>query len=111
MSEYPELLNGYAQAFRRLVVRSNDISIHRPDTAFAGNSLCIIMSNPSEPDLNHLLRLGTFLSVRRTAVQLFAWQSESNDMHVYADSYFAGCKRTMKSTSCGCIMIGNHHSF
>ena len=35
-------------------------------------------------------------------------QYETNDMKIYADSNFAGCKATRKSTSGGCVMIGRH---
>ena len=95
--------------FRRLVARANYISIDRPDIAFAVKELCRRMSKPTERDWSHLLRLGKFLSVRSRAVQTFTWQYESNDLKVYADSNFAGCKLTRKSTSGGCVMIGNHY--
>ena len=81
----------------------------RPDIAFAVKELCRRMSRPTERDWGHLLRLGKFLSVRRRAVQLFAWQYQTNDMKVYADSNFAGCKSIRKSTSGGCIMLGKHY--
>ena len=40
---------------------------------------------------------------------MFAWQYQTKDMKVYADSNFAGCKMTRKSTSGGCIMLGKHY--
>ena len=109
VDEYPELSAEDSQAFRRLVARANYISVDRPDIAFAVKELCRRMSKPTERDWNHLLRLGKFLSGRKRAVQLFTWQYGSNDMKVYADSNFAGCKSTRKSTSGGCVMIGQHY--
>ena len=107
--EYPELAREHAQAFRKLVARANYISIDRPDIAFAVKELCRRMSKPTEQDWNHLVRLGKFLNGRKRAVQLFEWQQEDSDMKVYADSNFAGCKLTRKSTSGGCVMIGKHY--
>ena len=41
-------------------------------------------------------------------VWTYPWQQEEN-MMMYADSNWAGCKRTARSTSCGVVMRGRHH--
>ena len=38
----------------------------------------------------------------------YRWQDDINDLCVCVDSDWAGCRRTRKSTSEGCMMIGRH---
>ena len=39
---------------------------------------------------------------------LFKYQEEVKKIHVWADTDYAGCRRTRKSTSGGLLMIGEH---
>ena len=39
---------------------------------------------------------------------MFPYQAESEHVNVYVDSDYAGCRVTRKSTSGGCVMIGDH---
>ena len=39
---------------------------------------------------------------------LFAWQDAQNNISVYADAGWAGCKESRKSTIGGAIMMGKH---
>ena len=45
---------------------------------------------------------------RKAVVWHYEWQSDQEVLKVYADSDWAGCSRTRKSTSGGCIMLGGH---
>ena len=40
-------------------------------------------------------------------VFLFQWQTV-DELNVYTDTDWAGCPRTRKSTSGGCVMLGRH---
>ena len=41
-------------------------------------------------------------------ISKFEWQAEQSEVGGYSDSDWAGCRRTAKSTSGGCIMLGTH---
>ena len=38
----------------------------------------------------------------------YRWQSEVSELSVFVDSDWAGCRRTRRSTSGGCMMVGLH---
>ncbi len=65
------------------------------------------MSAPTEKSLVAIKRLGRFLEGHRRLVYSYPWQSASR-IEVYSDTDWAGCQRTRKSTSGGCLMLGSH---
>ena len=66
------------------------------------------MSDPTKLGVEALKRLGRYLVKRRRLVFLYPFQEEVECMEVYADTDHAGCLRTRKSTSGGCVMLGAH---
>ena len=54
-----------------------------------------------------LKRLARFLLGRRRLVFKYGWQKASK-LECYSDTDWAGCPKTRKSTSGGCLMLGGH---
>ena len=54
-----------------------------------------------------LKRLGRFLEGHKRLVYQYPWQ-DAHMVDVYSDTDWAGCPRTRKSTSGGCLMLGRH---
>ena len=65
------------------------------------------MSAPTELALKSLNRVGRFVEGRPRLVLKMPFE-EASQVDVYVDSDYAGCPRTRKSTSDGCIMMGTH---
>ena len=65
------------------------------------------MSSPTELGLQSLKRLARFLVGRPRLIWHFRWQ-EVTHFDVYSDTDWAGCPKTRKSTSGGCVMVGSH---
>ena len=53
-------------------------------------------------------RIGKFLCARPRVVWEFPNQEEPDVIDIYVDANWAGCRRTRKSTSGGCAMLGKH---
>ena len=102
------LSSGQASIYRALVARANYLAQDRPDIQYSVKELCREMSTPSQKSWESLKRLGRYLKGRPRMIQHYPWQSDCYDLHVYVDSDFAGCLRTRKSTSGGCISLGSH---
>ena len=65
------------------------------------------MSSPSLLGLQGMKRLGRYLEGHRRLVYEYAFQS-ADKVEVYSDTDWAGCIKTRKSTSGGCLMMGGH---
>ena len=66
------------------------------------------MSAPTELALKSLKRVGRFYEGHRRLVLRFNFEEENGQVDAYVDSDYAGCPRTRKSTSGGCILRGTH---
>ena len=65
------------------------------------------MSRPTDLAMGALKRLSRYLRARPRMV--FSYERQSADsIEVYTDADWAGCTRTRKSTSGGCLMVGRH---
>ena len=93
--------------FRAVAARANYVSADRPDTQFAAKEVCRWMAKPSAVALAGLKRLGRYLEGKPRLVYAYPWQA-AGQLEVYADTDWAGCPRTRKSTSGGCMMMGSH---
>ena len=93
--------------FRALAARSNYLAADRIDLQFAAKEICRFMSAPTETSAAAMKRLGRYLLGHQRLVYRFPWQQASS-IDVYGDTDWAGCPRTRKSTSGGCIMVGSH---
>ena len=65
------------------------------------------MSAPAEPAQQALKRIARYLRLRPRLAWRYDYQRASS-REVYADTDGAGCVRTRKSTSGGCLLLGNH---
>ena len=95
-----------AGLYRSFAARANYLALDRPDLAFAAKELCRRMRNPGKADLEALRRLGRYLLDSPRVVYDFRWGSTSDQLIVYADTDFAGCRATRRSTSGGCALWG-----
>ena len=93
--------------FRGAAARANYLAMDRVDISYSAKELCRRMSVPRRSDLVALRRLAKYLLGVPRLVQLFEWQNESG-FDVYADTDFAGCPRTRRSTSGGICLRGRH---
>ena len=66
------------------------------------------MSSPRQRDLRALRRVCRFLRSAPRVTYQFPWQTGGRALQVYADTDFAGCLATRRSTSGGCALVGQH---
>ena len=65
------------------------------------------MSAPTNLGQDALKRLCRYLLGRKRLVFKYPWQS-TGTLECYSDTDWAGCPKTRKSTSGGCLMLGAH---
>ena len=94
--------------FRALAARGNYLSADRPEIQFAAKEVCRFMATPIILSSEALKRVGRYLVMRPRLVYQYHFQDNQSTIDVYADTDHAGCLRTRKSTSGGCIMVGTH---
>ena len=93
--------------FRALAARADYLAADRPDCQFAAKEICRDMAAPTELSNTALKRLVRYLRLRPRLVYSYAYQ-DSSELNAYSDTDWAGCVRTRKSTSGGCLMLGSH---
>ncbi len=94
-------------AFRGSAARSNYLSADRIDCQFAAKGICRWMAQPTEKSWAAMKRLCRYLVGLPRMVYLYRFQ-QATGIEVYTDTDWAGCPRTRKSTSGGCVMMGSH---
>ena len=92
--------------FRRLTMTLNYVAADRADIAFAVKELAQKMVTPTSRDLEKMKRLGRYLVSNRSKALVFPWGLVLEDLRVFTDSDWAGCKLTRKSTSGGAVLVG-----
>ena len=97
-----------ATAYRALAARANYLTLDRPDTAFTTKELCRDFASPTRSAWTRLKRLLRYLSHHRRLVWYFRFQPTDAKLQCHVDTDFAGCKKTRRSTSGGCIRNGSH---
>ena len=93
--------------FRALAARANYLAQDRIDLQFSAKEICRSMSSPTDMSQNALKRLGRYLLGHKRVVYRYPFQ-RADHIDVYSDTDWSGCPRTRRSTSGGCIMIGQH---
>ena len=93
--------------FRAVAARCNYLAADRPDAQYSSKEICRWMANPSTVGLQALKRLGRYFEGHKRVVWEYPFQ-EAKGVDVYSDTDWAGCVRTRKSTSGGCMLIGRH---
>ncbi len=96
-----------ATPYRAVVARANYLAADRPELQFPAKEVCRWMSSPTEVSLNALKRLGRYVAGRKRLVFQYPWQT-ADRVDTYSDTDWAGCPKTRKSTSGGCLMLGRH---
>ena len=97
-----------AREYRGLAARANYLGQDRADICYAAKEACRGMAAPTQGDLRALRRLARYLVQAPRVVWRYAWQEPTSELSVFTDSDWAGCIRTRKSTSGGCILLGTH---
>ena len=72
------------------------------------NELCQKMSSPNQQSLAKLKRLARYLIRERQWGQLLEYGKLAEELTVFPDSDWAGCKETRQSSSAGVLMLGRH---
>ena len=93
--------------FRGHSARANYLSADRPDIIFAAKEVCRFMSKLTDVAQCALKRMARYLRARPRLVWEYPYQ-QADRLEVYTDTDYAGCVRTRKSTSGGCLMMGSH---
>ena len=94
-------------AFRGAAARSNYLAADRLGCQFAAKEICRWMAKPTESSWSALKRLCRYLVGLPRMVYVYRWQTV-NVIDCYTDTDWAGCPRTRKSTSGGCVLLGSH---
>ena len=94
-------------AFRGSAARANYLAADRLDCQFAAKEICRWMAKPTRAAWEALKRLCRYLVGLPRAVFHYKWQTV-DQVDVYTDTDWAGCPRTRKSTSGGCVILGTH---
>ena len=102
-----ELDKALHTAFRASAARANYLAADRPDAQFSAKEVCRWMSSPTASAWAALKRLVRYLVGLPRLVFRYVDQ-EISSIDAYADIDWAGCSRTRKSTSGGCVMLGAH---
>ena len=102
-----ELPQSKHTAYRAVAARGNFLSVDRPEAQYAAKEICRWMASPTTNGVQALKRLGKYLDSHRRVVFEYPFQ-KANKLEVYSDTDWAGCLKTRKSTSGGCIMLGQH---
>ena len=94
--------------YRSQVARCLFLSQDRADITFIVNELCQNMPSPNQQSLAKLKRLARYLKRERQWEQVFEYGVLAEEMTVFTDSDWAGCKETRKFLSAGVLMLGRH---
>ena len=93
--------------FRGQAARANYLGPDRPDVIYAAKEFRRGMSCPTDLHQAALKRMVRYLRSRPRLVFKFDDQ-QADHIDTYADTDLAGCPRSRRSTSRGCIMVGTH---
>ena len=96
-----------ARLYRSYAARANYLALDRADISQATKELCRRMREPTWADVEALRRVAAYLVGSPRLVFEFMWQAPA-DIQVFADTDYAGCVASRKSTSGGCMMRGAH---
>ncbi len=107
LEEDTDLPEHLTTAFRGSAARGNYLAADRLDVQFACKEVCRWMARPTAHAWEALKRVCRYLNKSPRLVYEFRQQSVSH-VEVYTDTDWAGCPKTRKSTSGGCVMLGGH---
>ena len=94
-------------SFRAAAARANYLAADRPDCQYAAKEICRWMSSPCRSAWNALKRLCRYIA----GLPRLVYRYERQDVRyidIYTDTDWAGCAKTRKSTSGGCVLLNGH---
>ena len=97
-----------AKEYRRAAARINYLAQDRADLAFAAKEVSRAMSDPNKGDVVRLKRVLRYLKGTPRIAIRYPWQDREQKITGFTDSDWAGCVKTRRSTSGGCIVVGKH---
>ena len=101
-----ELEPCHTTRFRSIAARVNYLSLDRPDLQFAAKELCRMIARPTTGCWRKLKRLERYLvNYPRLTVKFEDIGTVPSEVRVFSDSDWAGCLRTRRSTSGGCVTL------
>ena len=107
LEEDVELAKHLTTAFRGAAARANYLAADRLDMQFACKEICRWMAKPTAYSWEALKRICRYLCRAPRLVYEFKQQTVDH-VDVYTDTDWAGCPKTRKSTSGGCVLVGQH---
>ncbi len=107
LTEDKDLTYQRQRPYRGVAARSNYLSADRPDMQHAAKEVCRWMSTPTETAPLALNRIGRYLEGHSRPVYRYDSQT-ATPINCCSDKNWAGCPRTRRSTSGGCLMLGQH---
>ena len=107
-NDHDKLDDAQATKYRALVARANYLAVDRGDIAFCTKELARCMSAPSQHDWERLRRLARYLRHKSRCLLWYVYQDSASEVICFTDSDWAGCRKTRRSTSGGCILWGSH---
>ena len=86
------------------------LAADRPDIAFACKECCRAVGKVTRADLTRLKRIGRYLLYTPRVAWEFLLQQEESVVKIdgLSDADAAGCTKTRRSTSGGCLRVGQH---
>ena len=105
-----ELSKEEVTVYRMLAARLNYMSQDDPSVQYPTKEICRTMSAPESEDFGVVKKLARFMMGVDGVKWEFKWQSEEDakTLRVYADSDWAGCLKSRRSTSGGVMVLGAH---
>ena len=92
--------------FQGFAARANFLAADRIDMIYAAKDICRFMAKPTDLVWAALKRVARYPKARPRMVCSMHFQI-CEAISVYSDRDWAGCLRTHKSTSGGCVMLGS----
>ncbi len=103
-----ELSPNMTKIYQALTARSNYLAQDRSDIQYSVKELARTMSKPTMSSWKGLVKLGKYLKYHSRSGYVYQYQEQPQELTIWTDTDYAGCKRTRKSTSGGVVMWGKH---
>ena len=97
-----------ATRYQQVAATLTYVAADRPDSQFSVKEAARDMATPKVRSWRLLKRIARYLKGRPRLLLHYHWQDAELGIRTYSDSDYAGCLRTRRSTSGGCLMIGRH---
>ena len=97
-----------ATMFRALSARANYLAQDRPDIGYSTKELCREFARPNRNSYQRLKRVCRYLAGKPRLVHHYPWGNgvtDEDNLEIFVDTDFAGCKETRRSTAGGVCLI------